>query len=255
MQSDLVLELPHSGGYENIVTATELFSRFLFAYPTSTPDAKTIGKVTNFIMTKHSYSPTTLVSYKGSAFVSHLIKEVGGALGITLKHATTKHAQTSELLERSHVSIRQALKIETGGRRSLWHRYVTIAVPNYNTSYHASIGCEPSRVFHGRIHYKVLDIKTGFRPLTSAPPNSQNAQDVFEQTEKIFQDVRKDAKQAYVKYIAYYDKKANTSKLKQTDYVYVLQPAADPRGSKFPRRVFRWIGPYTIGKCYRTTNI
>ena len=52
--------------------------------------------------------------------MSHVIKEVAGVLGITLKHATTKHAQTIGLLERSHMSIKQALKIETGERRSFW---------------------------------------------------------------------------------------------------------------------------------------
>ena len=35
MQIDLVPELPPSGGYENIVTAMDVFSCCLFAYPTS----------------------------------------------------------------------------------------------------------------------------------------------------------------------------------------------------------------------------
>ena len=34
MQIDLVPELPPSGGYENIVTAMDVFSRYSFAYPT-----------------------------------------------------------------------------------------------------------------------------------------------------------------------------------------------------------------------------
>ena len=83
--------------------------------------------------------------------MSHVTKEVAGVLGITLKHATTKHAQTIGLPKQSHASIKQALKIETGERRSLWHKYVSISVLNYNISFHTSIGCEPSRVFHGRI--------------------------------------------------------------------------------------------------------
>ena len=101
-------------------------------------------------MTKHAYLSTTLISDKDTAFTSHVIKEVAGVLGVTLKHATTKRAQTIGLLERSHASIKKALKIETGEQRSLWHKYINIAVLNYNTSYHTSIGCEPSRVFHGR---------------------------------------------------------------------------------------------------------
>ena len=122
MQIDLVPELPPSGGYGNIVTAMDVFSRSLFAYPTSNQDAKTIAKVLINIMTKHAYLPTTLISEKGTAFMSHVIKEVAGVLAITLKHATTKHAKTIGLLERSHAPIKQALKIETGERRPLWHK-------------------------------------------------------------------------------------------------------------------------------------
>ena len=186
MQIDLVPGLPPSGGHENIVTAMDVFSRYLFAYPTANQDATTIAKVLINIKTKHAYLPTTLISDKVTAFTSHVIKEVAGVLGITLKHATTKHAQTIGLLERSHMSIKQSLKIETGERRSLWHKYISIAVLNYNTSYHSSIGCEPSWVFHGRIPYNILDLKMGIRPQKIPSPNSEIAQDVFEQTEAIF---------------------------------------------------------------------
>ena len=188
--------LTPSGGYENIVTAIDVFSRYLFAYPPFNQDAKTIAKVIINIMTKHAYLPATFISDKGTAFTSHGIKEVAGVLGITLKHATTKHAQSIGLLERSHALIKQALKIETGERRSLWHKYVSIAFLNYNTSYHASIGCEPSRVIQGRIPHKILDLKMGIRAQKIPPPDSQIAQDVLEQTETVFQNVRKNAMQA-----------------------------------------------------------
>ena len=254
IQIDLVPKLPPSGGYENTVTAMDVFSRYLFAYPSANQDAKTIAKVLINIMTKHAYLPTTLISDKGTAFTSHEIKEVAGVLGVTLKHATTKRAQTIGLLERSHASIKKALKIETGERRSLWHKYINIAVLNYNTSYHTSIGCEPSRVFHGRIPYNILDLKLGIRPQQQSIPTSQIAQDILEQTEMIYPDVRKNTMQAYIKYKAYYDKKANASKLEEADYVYILQPKADHQGSKIPFTEFLWIGPYIVEKALTNNN-
>ena len=75
MQIDLVPELPPSAGYENIVTAMDVFPRYLFAYPTSNQDAETIAKVSFNIMTKHAYLPMTLISDKGTAFVSHVLKQ------------------------------------------------------------------------------------------------------------------------------------------------------------------------------------
>ena len=92
MQIDLVPGLPPSGGYENIVTAMDVFFRYLFAYPTSNQDATIFAKVIINIMTKHAYLPTTLISDKGTAFTPHVIEKVACVLGITLKHATKKHA-------------------------------------------------------------------------------------------------------------------------------------------------------------------
>ena len=143
----------------------------------------------------------------------HINKEVAAVLGITLKHPTTRHAQTIGLLERSHASNKQTVKIETGERRSLWHKYGSIAVLIYNT-YHTIIGCEPSRVLHGRFLYNILDLKLGIRPQLSPIPTSQIAQDVLDQTEMIHQGVLKNAMQAYINYKAYCDKKATASKLK-----------------------------------------
>ena len=199
MQIDLLPGLPPSGGYQNIVTARDVFSRYLFAYPTSNEDAKTIAKVLINVMTKHAYLPTTLISDKGTAFRSHVIKEVAGVLGITLKHATTKHAQTIGLLEWSHASIKHTLKIETGEWRSLWRKYVNIAVFNYDTSYHTSIGLEPSRGFHGCFPYNILDLKLIHRPQQQPIPTSQIAPDVLNQTEMIHQGVRNNTMQAYIK--------------------------------------------------------
>ena len=136
----------------------------------------------------------------------------------------------------------------------MWHKYINIAVLNYNTSYRTSIGCEPSRVFHGRIPHKVLDIKLGIRLQQQDIPTSQIAQEGLEQTEMIHQDVRKNTMQAYIKYKPYYDKKANASNLKEADYLNILQPKADHQGSKIPFTVFRWIGPYIIEKALPNNN-
>ena len=77
MQTDVVPQLPPSGGYEYIVTAMDVISEYLFLYPTLNQDAKTFAKVIVNILTKHAYLPTTLISDKRTAFMSHVIKYVG----------------------------------------------------------------------------------------------------------------------------------------------------------------------------------
>ena len=135
------------------------------------------------------------------------------------------------------------------------HKYINIAVLNYNTSYHTSIGSEPSRVFHRRFPYNVLDLKLGIRPQQPPLPTSQITQEFLEQIEMIHQDVRKNAKQAYIKYKAYYDKKANASKLKEAVYVYVLQPKADHHGNNFHLQKFVGLARTLSKKFYQKTII
>ena len=185
--------------------------------------------------------------------MSRIIKDVTGVLGFTLKHATTKHAQTIGLLERSHASIKQALKIETGEWRSLWHKYVSIAVLNYNTSCHTSIGCEPSRVFHGSIPYNILDLKLGIRPEQPPVLTSQIAYDILYQTETIHQEDRKNAMQAYIKYKAYYDKKANSSRLKKQFLYTSYNRKRIIKGVKFPSGNFGGLTLTLLRRCHITT--
>ena len=130
----------------------------------------------------------TCISDKGSAFMSHVIKEMADVHGNTQQQATTKHAQTIGVLERTQASRKKTFMIGTCETRYMWHKYVNIAVLTYNNSYHTSIGCQHSRVFHGCVRNTVLELNKGIRPQKRPTPNSQTA-DVLKQTEMIFRDV------------------------------------------------------------------
>ena len=104
MQIDLLPELPPSGGYENIIKAIDVFSRYAFAYPVFNPTAVNTAKVIIDIMTRLAYLPTLIITDEGSVLVSRAIHELAEILGINLKNATTKHAQTTGVLERAHAT-------------------------------------------------------------------------------------------------------------------------------------------------------
>ena len=69
MQSDLFPELPPAGGYENIVTVLDVFSRYLFAYNTKNQYGTKIDGVIINIMIKHADIPTTIQSDDWSTFI------------------------------------------------------------------------------------------------------------------------------------------------------------------------------------------
>ena len=254
MQIDLLPNLPPSGGYENVLTAIDVFSRYLFAYPLTDASAINVAKAIIDIMTKHSYLPTTLITDKGTAFTSTIIAEITQILGITLKCATTKHPQTIGKLERTHASLKTNLKMACGEYRRQWHKYLPLAVLNHNTSYHASIGCEPTRVFHGRIPYNILDHKLGMNPNEQIHPTTEFAEEIQNRTKLLIDKTKQNIMQSYIKYKEYYDRKAKAAPLKEGDYCFVLQPKADHQGSKIPFRDYRWVGPFIVQKILPNEN-
>ena len=54
----------------------DVFSRYLFAYPTQNATAKTIGRCFVDVMTRHAYLPTLSLSDKGSQFRSEVVAEI-----------------------------------------------------------------------------------------------------------------------------------------------------------------------------------
>ena len=207
-------------------------------------------------MTRHAYLPTLLITDKGSVFVSQVIHEVAEILGITLKHATTKHAQTIGVLERAHATIKTSLKMASGEYRKQWHKYLPIAILIYNTTYHSGIDCEPSRVFHVRVPHNILDHKLGLHFNPNIAPTTDFPEESLCRTKILYDKTNKNVMQSNIRYKKYirYNKEAKVSPLKEKDYCFILQTKADNQGSKIPLSDFRWIGPYLVEKILPNNN-
>ena len=114
MQIDLMLHHPTSGGCQNVVTAIDVFSRYLFAYPLTDASTINVAKALIDIMTKHAYLPTTLITDKETAFTSTNIAEITQILGTTLKCATTKHRKQSGKLSERMLHSRRVSRWHVG---------------------------------------------------------------------------------------------------------------------------------------------
>ena len=193
LEVDILPILSPSNGFQHIITMMDVFSRYLFAYPTRDMTARTVARCIIDVMTRHCYLPTVILTDKRSQFRSEVVNQIAQTQDIRIRidHASTKHAQTIGILERTHASVKSSLKISTGERRSMWHKYVQIAVMNYNTSYHESLGCEPTTVFHGRIPYNILGIKLGLKPEWK----KDNNEDLTDELQKQIAELHQAAKE------------------------------------------------------------
>ena len=205
-------------------------------------------------MTKHSYLTKTLITDKVSAYISTIVAGTVQILGITFKCATTKHQQTISNLERTHASLKTNLKMASREYRRQWHKYLPSVVLKYNTTYHSCIGCEPSKVFHGRIPHKILEQKLANTPNKNFLPTIEIAGEVQQRTQILIDQTKIYIMQSYLKYKEFFDRKAKAAPLKEKDYCFILQPNADSQASKIPFRDYRWIGPFVIQKNLSNNN-
>ena len=166
------------------------------------------------ILTRHAYLPTIIITDKGRVFASQVIHEVAAILGIILKHVTTKHAQTIGVLEGAHATIKTSLKMASGEYGKQWHKYLTIAILNYNTTCLFSIVSEPNQVFHNGVPHNNLDHKLGLRFNSNFAPTTDFAEELLRRTKSLYDKTKRNVMHSYIKYKRYYDKKTKASLLK-----------------------------------------
>ena len=93
------------------MTAIDVCSRYLLAYPLIEVTVANVAKVITDILTKKSYLPTTLITEKWSAYTMTIVAVVTQMLGMTLKYVTKKHPKKIGKLERTHASLRANLQM------------------------------------------------------------------------------------------------------------------------------------------------
>ena len=252
LEIDLVGELPCSNGYTHLLTACDYFSRYLFAIPIRKPDTKSVVSALLQIFTRHAYVPKTIITDKGTAFTANTMTELMKTAGIQIEHATVKHAQTIGMVERSHQKLKQILKINVAADSPQWDKYVNLAVMAHNTTYHQSLKCTPSEVFHGRVPFNALDLKFS-NPLQCRTQDTDLTK-LIDQVNEKYKQVNDNILQAYHKYKRYYDRKAQASPLKVNDFVFLLNPKITDQSDKIAFHHFKWEGPFKVVKVLTNFN-
>ena len=254
MQIDIVGQLPNSAGYKYILTAIDVFSRYLFAVPMKTQSAEETARALGGIFLAHSYIPETIVTDQGSNFTSKMIKELTDLLEVNLKHATVKHPQTVGTVERSHAALKKVLKIFQNMNATNWHTFVDYACYSHNTSYHSSIRCAPTLLFHGRDPNTPLDLRYG--PARERQPVTQfkYTTEVRDNMAQVNAHAKHSAVQAYTRYRKHYDRQANANPLKLHSYCLLMNPKLTRQDMFAGKGINKWLALYRVEKVLTNMN-
>ena len=224
MQIDLVGKMPSNQGYTHILSAIDVFTKYLFATPLKKADAETVARSLINIFMKHSYIPLQIISDLGTVFTSEMMQKLTEMLEIELKHATLKHPQTIGLLERQHGPLKRYLRLYENSTNHNWHNHVDIATFIHNTSYNPIIGCSPSKLFHGRDPYTPLNLRFRVAEKKIQPTTFDYLNDLQESLSEAYSTTKENLYLAYLKYRSYYDKKADAEPLTQNQHCLLLNP-------------------------------
>ena len=90
LQIDIVGALPVSGGFKYILTAIDVFSKYLFAVPLKHPDAESVTQKLVSIFHQHCYIPDTILSDLGSVFTSKIVQGTDSRSSDSIESSNTK---------------------------------------------------------------------------------------------------------------------------------------------------------------------
>ena len=220
-QIDLIgpLKLPV---HRYVLTAIDVFTKYLFAVPLTDVRADTIARDLTSIFFRHSYLPKTIHFNLGTSFDSELLHEIMKLLEIELEHASLEHPQTVGLVERSHCAVKRILKLNANEQWNDWFKYVQLATFIHNTSCHSAIGCCPTVLFHGREPIKPLDLRFNNTLLERFSPNSEYVIAFQDAMNKKFSETKIKLTEMCNKYRAYYDCKAEAKPSALFSYCLLL---------------------------------
>ncbi|UYV79839.1 K02A2.6-like, partial [Cordylochernes scorpioides] len=245
MGIDLMGRFPKSGrGNSWILVCTDYYSRYI---ETAALTRGTAEEIADFFLQKvvlRHGAPKTVISDRGSCFLSKLFKEVLKICNTLHKKTTSYHPQTNGQTERMNRTLADMMAMYIDERHQNWDEILPFVTFAYNSSIQDTTGYSPYFLIHGREPLTFLDS-------TFDMPEFSKHKDYDEYVSNLL-EIIEDAKEISTsKTIArqnkskkLYDKTHREVKYAINDLVLIWTPIRKVgRADKLQRR---YIGPYQI---------
>ena len=157
---DHITDLPESDGYDAIlVIVCCLTKQGIFIPCNKTNTSEDLAKhYIHHVFSKHGL-PGSIISDRGTMFVSEFWKELCKALDIKTDFSTAYHPQTDGQTERLNQNLEQYLRIYINYLQTDWNDYLPFAEFVYNNTYQDTIKMTPFYANKG--YHPMLSIALG----------------------------------------------------------------------------------------------
>ncbi|MBW0580293.1 hypothetical protein O181_120008 [Austropuccinia psidii MF-1] len=151
LSMDFISQLPLLSNFHSILVAVDRFSKMAIFIPT-------YGSITSLdlaqIFISHAFSkhglPVSIVSDRGSLFVSSFWTQLCQKLKISRDLSTEFHPETDRQTERLNQILEQYLWMYVSYRQDDWHTWLPLAEFAYNNAEHSSKKQSPFYTIYGR---------------------------------------------------------------------------------------------------------
>ncbi|MBW0571918.1 hypothetical protein O181_111633 [Austropuccinia psidii MF-1] len=151
LSMDFITQLPLSSNFDSILVVVDRFSKMAIFIPTySTITSLELAQIfINHVFSKHGL-PISIVSDRGSSFVSSFWTQLCQQLKISRDLSTAFHPETDGQTERVNQILEQYLRMYVSYHQDDWHTWLPLAEFAYNNAEHSSTKQFPFFTIYGR---------------------------------------------------------------------------------------------------------
>ncbi|PIL28410.1 hypothetical protein GSI_08444 [Ganoderma sinense ZZ0214-1] len=143
---DMIVKLPDSHGYDSIWVVCDRLTRYAHFVPCNEAmDAPALAWLFFDRIFRHHGMPESIVSDRGTTFVSQFWNALTSLLRTELKFSTAHHPQTDGLTERTNQTLECYLRAYVSSQQDDWVDYLPLAEFAFNN--HASLSTGKSPFF------------------------------------------------------------------------------------------------------------
>jgi hypothetical protein len=236
---DFIVKLPPSHGYDSIWVICDRMTRAAHFIPIcESMDAPQLARLFLDRIFRHHGFPQSIVSDRGSIFVSSFFTNAMKLCGVKMKPSTAYHPQTDGLTERTNQTLETYLRTFCSYQQDDWVDYLALAEFSFNNSLNSSTRQTP--FFANLGYHPTFDINITER--TTNP----SATDLISRLDIIQSELRAELSHSNDFMAKYYDQHhLPQPPFKIGDYVWLLR-----RNIKTTRPSekldYRRIGPFEI---------
>jgi putative transposase len=240
-QIDLFGELPQtSSGHQYVFTAVCMFSKLLVCIPIQNKDSLTVADALMQLVSLYG-CPTTIVSDKGSEFMSKAFAEVCKSLHIPQQFTPSFAHHCLGACERTHSTLAQRLTPYMNSQN--WLQMLPPIVFSINNTVNSSLGYSPHEIVFGQRPRFPLSPDSLGADLSTLPANYHHyIKSHNKRLQVIRTEITSNVEEAKVRMIDRANATTNPLALSVGDYVYMH---SEPTG-KGAKLKPTYAGPYVV---------